>query len=218
MTRGIALLVSLVAMSGVARADRYEAVVGVRAVGVLARIGDDSTTGPITTTAPGGGLAVRFAWGVRNYLDLGGEVTGVALTQASYENASRPISNTANAGTLTRTTRLAHAQVGATFRFGVRWVPLVGVGVGAGVRHRSTATLRVVTPSGSSADLVPDDGESTTTVDLVASARVGLDYRANRRLTVGLALGATECLGASVPDLQLLEAGLHLSYTWYPLW
>lgn len=41
---------------------------------------------------------------------------------------------------------------------------------------------------------------------------------ANRRLTIGVSVGVTECLGPGAPDVQLLDASLTLAYTWYPLW
>lgn len=198
-----------------ARADRYEATITMRPTGVLARV--DDTGVDTQASVPGGGAAAGLSWGVRNWLDVGLEVGAVALREARYDSATLPVASNDQTGELFRTTRAARAQVGATLRFGVGWVPSLYVGVGAGARQRTDARLRVQVGQGT-ADLIPDGGEAEWTVDLVATVRAGLDHRINRRWSLGLVAGVTQCIGAGTPDIQMLEGALVLGYRWYPMW
>src|SRR6185503_19380607 len=86
-----------------ARADRYEASIAVRPAGQLARIAE-SGTGELAVV-PGGGLAGSLSGGVRNWLDLGGELAVSSFGEASYELATLPVSANPRTGSLSRRTQ-----------------------------------------------------------------------------------------------------------------
>lgn len=201
----------IAAASAPAAADRYEASFTVRPTGALARIDDDGVAAPAVVA--GGGGAVALSYGLRNWLDLGGELAAIATTRARYDSAIVEVGGSPTTGTLTRTTRVVQARVGATLRLGVAWVPTLHLAVGVGGRQRTAPTLEV-----SGDTVAPDDPGPGFVLDLLATIRIGLDHRLTRRWTIGVAAGATEGLGINAPSLQLVEADLHLVYTWYPLW
>ncbi|MEJ7597353.1 MAG: hypothetical protein WKG01_05540 [Kofleriaceae bacterium] len=157
-----------------------------------------------------------MAWGLRNWLDVDLELAATTMAEARYPDAMVRVSDNLVAGELRRTTRIAQLRAGATMRLGVGWVPTVHVGLGAGARARTAATLRVT--SGGGIDLAPDDAPAELTLDVVALIRVGLDHRITRRWTVGLAAGATQSFGSGAPDVQVLDAAVSFAYSWYPLW
>ncbi len=210
----LALVVTGLTVSRDAAADRYEATLVVRPLGGLALV--DENGAPEAAQVVGGGGVIGMSYGVRNWLDIGGELVGVGLAQAEHPNTTVEITGTERTGLVTRTTRVAQLRGGATFRFGVGWVPTVYLGVGVGGRSRGTATL--VSDMQGPIGITPDDGASELTIDITPAARVGLEHRVNRHWSVGLAAGATYCLGIGAPGLTLFDASLNLAYTWYPLW
>jgi hypothetical protein len=113
-------------------ADRYEASASVRPEGALARVDEAGARAPVMVA--GGGLSAGLSWGVRNWLDVGGELAALALAEARYEGATADVSGTPQMGELSRMTRLAQLRGTATLRLGVGWVPMVRVVAGAGVR------------------------------------------------------------------------------------
>lgn len=194
-----------------ARADRYEATISVRPEGVLARVDEAGASAP--AVVGGGGLAAGLSWGVRNWLDLGGELAAVSLLEARYDGASARVFDVEHMGELSRTTRLAQLRGVATLRLGVGWVPTIQVALGVGGRQRTAARFAYDT-----AVVMPDDGEAELALDAVAGLRLGLAHRLTRRWSLGLSAGATACFGIGAPDLQFFDASLSLGYTWYPLW
>lgn len=210
----VAALAALASLSSTAAADRYEATVSVRPVGGVARVDDVGAPEPATVAAAG--LTGGLAWGLRNWLDVGAEVLALGMPAARYDGATLPVSNNPQMGTLERTTRLAQLRLGATLRLGVAWVPTLHLGVGAGARQRSAARLTV--DAGGGTTLQPDDEPGGLAFDVVAVARAGLDHRVNRRWTLGVAGGITQCVGLGAPNLQILEATVNVAYSWYPLW
>ncbi|MBX3156797.1 MAG: hypothetical protein KF773_12395 [Deltaproteobacteria bacterium] len=195
-----------------ARADRYEATIVVRSAGTLARVADDGT--PESALVQGGGLVTGLSYGVLNWLDIGGEVAVHVTTHATYDTATLQVLGGMQTGELSRTTQLAHVRAGATLRLGVRWVPTLYIGIGAGGRHRSAAQLR--TERGVFA---PDGQDSAITPDVLGTLRLGLDRRLTRRWSLGICAGATAYYGVTgTPGVQLLEANMSFAYTWYPNW
>lgn len=194
-----------------ARADRYEASVSLRPEGGFARVDDTGARAPVVVG--GGGVSAGLSWGARNWLDVGGELAALTLAEARYEGATVDVSGYSQMGELSRTTRLAQLRGAATLRLGVGWVPTVRVVAGAGVRQRSAASL-AMGPS----IVVPDGEEAELTFDAVVGVRLGLDHRLTRRWSVGLSAGATACIGIGAPSMQILDGGVSLAYTWYPLW
>lgn len=198
-----------------ARADRHEASLSVRPAGQLAQIahrGTDERAG-----VAGAGFAGGLSFGVRNWLDVGGELAASAFGEASYGMATLPVEANPRAGVLSRRTQAVHVRGLATLRLGVGWVPSIQLAAGAGVRQRSAAWLRTRVGQ-AELELVPDGEDAARTLDLVAGLRLGLDHRLTRHWTIGASVGATHCLGVGAPDLQYADAAISASYNWYHLW
>jgi hypothetical protein len=198
-----------------ARADRHEASIAIRPVGQLARIGDRGTGE--RATVPGGGLAGGLGWGVRNWLDIGGELAASSFAEAGYALAMLPVEANPRTGALSRRTQTVQLRGVATLRLGVGWVPTIQLLAGAGARLRSAARLRTPAPAAGLV-LVPDGEDAELALDLVAALRIGLDRRLTRHWTIGAAVGAARCLGVGAPDMQLADATISISYSWYHLW
>ena len=209
--RAAVVLGLLVATIAPAHADRYEATVTVRPEGVLARVDEAGALAPVVVG--GGGVSAGLSWGVRNWLDVGGELAALTLVEARYEGATATVFGVPRMGELSRTSRLAQARAVARLRLGVGWVPAVQLALGVGGRQRSAASLAY-----DSAVVAPDGGERELALDAVAGIRLGLDHRITRRWSLGLSAGATACIGIGAPDLQVFDASLSLGYSWYPLW
>jgi len=134
---GVAIVAIGLSTRAQAAADRYEASVTVRPLGAIGRITEragDVRGGEAVVSRNGGGGEVGFSYGVRNWLDVGGEVVGAAFAQAIYDPVSVAVAGSPAMGHLTRTTRLVQLRAGATLRMGVGWVPSVHVGLGVGGR------------------------------------------------------------------------------------
>jgi hypothetical protein len=203
------------ALAPPARADRHEASIAVRPTGQLAWIAERGADA--AAMVPGAGLTGGLHVGVRNWLDLGGELAAGAFGGATYASATLPIDGNPRTGVLSRHTRTLQLRGVATLRLGVGWVPTIQLAAGAGARQRSAAQLRTRS-SGAELVLVPDGEDAKLALDLVAALRVGLDRRLTRRWTIGASVGAARCLGVGTPDIQLADATLSISYNWYHLW
>jgi hypothetical protein len=212
LAAGAALMLGLVPM---ARADRFEATIAIRPTSGYARVAEAGTDVPATVRSAG--LAGGLSWGVRNWLDLGGELAASALGEASYDRAMVTVDASPMAGPLRRMTRTAQLRGVATLRAGVAWVPTVQLALGAGARQRSSALLRGESVQGETI-YVPDGQEAGVTLDLVAAVRVGLEHRLTPRWTVGVSVGASQAFGIGTPDLQLADAAFTLARVWYPGW
>ncbi len=197
------------------RADRFEATIAVRPTGGYARVAETGTDVPATVRSAG--LAGGLSWGVRNWLDLGGELAATALGEATYDRAMVTVDDSPMAGPLRRMTRTAQLRGVATLRLGVAWVPTVQLALGAGARHRSSALIRGQSVRGETI-YVPDGQEAGVTLDLVAAVRVGLEHRITPSWTVGVSASASRAFGIGTPDLELAEASFTLARVWYPGW
>ena len=198
-----------------AHADRFEATIAVRPTGGYARVAEAGTEAPATVRSAG--IAGGLSWGVRNWLDLGGELAASALGEATYDRAMVLVDDSPMAGPLKRMTRIAQLRGVATLRLGVVWVPTVQLAIGAGARQRSSALLHGQSVRGETI-YVPDGQESAVTLDVVAAVRVGLEHRLTPSWTVGLSVGASQAFGIGTPDLQLADASFTLARAWYPGW
>ena len=68
-----------------AEADRYEASFTIRPVGAIGRIREhagDVVGGEAVVSRNGGGGEIGLSYGVRNWIDVGGEVVGAGFAQA----------------------------------------------------------------------------------------------------------------------------------------
>lgn len=193
-----------------ARADEDEATVELHLFGGVARVGEERTSQ--VATVPEAGVAGRFTYGLRDWLALDGELAAAQLGAARFDAVPVTLGGVPGAtGPIDRSARTARAAVGATLRLGVRLVPTLGVAIGSQLRMRDGATYL---PTGN----IPDDHAASTTIDLIASARIGLDYRINRRWLAGLWAGATVAVPFGAPSYQAAEGGVRVEYAWYPLW
>lgn len=208
----VSLVFLLCTTSSIASADRYEATLTARPSAQLARFADSGTDDRAEVV--GAGLSAGLTWGVRNWLDLGGELTASAYENASHDAASVMVGGNPRTGALTRTTRLAQLRGLATLRLGVAWVPTVQLALGSGGRFRSAARLR----GEGAAVLDPDGEDAELSADLVAGFRLGLEHRVTPRWTIGASVGASYCFGIGAPDLQTVDAAISVAYVWYPLW
>jgi hypothetical protein len=224
------LVVTALASAAVARADRYEATLVVRPTGSFGRVAEavgdrPGSAGPRSTarqtvvdSVSGGGLDVGLSYGLRNWLDVGGELGAAGFTRATYDPASVTIGGEPATGHVERTTRAVQLRAGATLRLGVAWVPVVYLGLGVGTRRRTAATIPVQDHQGQPVDLTPDHLTAGFTLDLVTAVRVGLEHRIDRRWTVGVDASASHTMGLGAATLDTLSGSVSLGYTWYALW
>jgi hypothetical protein len=162
------------------------------------------------------GLAGGASFGVRDWLDLGGELVIADFEEARYDVATLPVSVNLFSGQLKRSSRIAQLRGTATFRFGVTWVPFVQLAVGAGAHHRFTALLYLRTVQGPRW-VIPDGQRQEVALDIVTALRAGLERRLTPHWTAGISAAVSHAVGVFTPDLQTADVSVSLSYTWYPL-
>jgi hypothetical protein len=166
----------LLAMLGAARpghADRYEAQLGAHAIGGMARVAEKAA--PDADTVPAAGVGARLSYGLRNWLAIEGDVSVANLGEAEYRDMAVSIAGgPPRPGDLTRTTRTARFVAGALLRGGVAWVPTAYLGAGVQGRWQGAAVF-------STTGTAPDGYGDELAVDLVATARIGLERRLGRR-------------------------------------
>ena len=203
-----------------ASADRYEASIAVRPIGGVGRVAEQVGSGSMPTahstgaTAYAGGGEISLGYGLRNWLDVDGELVAAGFMQASYDEARVAVMGVPMTGHLTRTTRIAQLRVGATLRGGVDWVPTLHLGLGFGGRVQTAGTLA---DAAGRRDVTPDGMTAGVSMDLVALVRAGMEHRFDRRWTAGLSVEAAHMFAPGGPPIDAISAGLSLSYTWYPL-
>ena len=197
-----------------ARADRDELTIALRPTSGEARIWEAGTEERVQVKSRG--FAGGVSLGVRDWLDLGGEIVAGYFDEASYEMATLPISVNPLSGPLKRTSRIAQLRGVATFRVGVGWVPFLQLALGAGARHRTTALLWGPTTQGMRW-LIPDGQREEISLDLVTGARAGLERRLTVHWTAGVSAAVAHSFGVFRPDLQTADLTISVSYTWYPL-
>jgi len=207
------ILAPTLALAPAARADRHELTIGIRPARGTARIADDGTAERVAVRSRG--LAAGASFGVRDWLDLGGELVAADFDTADYRRATLPVSVNLRSGPLVRATRHAQLRGVVTLRLGVAWVPFVQLALGVGVRERSAAIVFTDTAQGPQW-LIPDGQGSELTLDIVAGVRAGLERRLTPHWTAGVAVAASQSTGIFNPDLQTADLSLSLAYTWYP--
>jgi hypothetical protein len=157
------------------------------------------------------GVAASASFGVRPWLDLGGELGVAYLDEARYRRATLPLGGTLFTGPLRRTTNTAQLRGFATLRVGYLWTPFLQLALGAGARFRSTAAIYVPTAQGL-LWLPPDDQGEEVSLDLVTGVRAGIERRVTVRWTAGISATAAHAFGVSTPDLRTSEVTFSLSY------
>lgn len=200
---------ALTLVAGLAHADQQEASVHVEATSGFARVGEERTSA--IDTVPLAGANARLTYGVRDALSLDAELGFAHQGTGHFDGAKVTFAGTPGAdGPVERSAQLVRLLVGGTLRLGVRWVPTVSVGVGPQVRLRGDG---MYLPTGN----VPDDHAAGVAVDLLATARVGLDVRVNRHWLAGAWVGGAYAVPLGGPSFQSAEGGLRVEYNWYPL-
>ncbi|MCE9575778.1 MAG: hypothetical protein K8W52_21690 [Deltaproteobacteria bacterium] len=200
-----AALALTAAAAGPAHADADEASLHAEVIGGAARIEDELAAK--TATSPLVGVGGRFSFARSNLVQWEGRAA-VATASATYPGLMIIVGGVPRTGDLTRRTTIARLEVGATLRFGVRFVPTLHLGVGAQARLRGTGTLDGVAVA---------DGDGTG-VDLIGAGAVGFDYRFGPRTIAGVSVGATIAVPLGGPAYQAMEGGLHFAHYWYPRW
>lgn len=194
------------AVASPARADRYEATVGVAAGAGAARIGEE---GAPAAVVPALGVSARLAYAWRDALAWDLQLGVTATDRATFTNVRKLVSGRPEMGDVTRRAVTVDAQVGAELRLGSLWIPTIRIGLGPQVRHRSASDL------GALAGAVP----SSVTLDAVASVAVGLDLRLGARRVVGLALQLDHAQPLGGGDAHdVIGVVVRVSHSWYPRW
>jgi hypothetical protein len=213
----VAMLSALVLDAREAAADRYEATVSVRPIAGIGRFTEDVTggAGGASASTSGGGGELGLAYGVRNWLDVSGELAAVGFTAARYDMAKVSVMGVPETGRVTRTSRLAQLRAGASLRLGLAWVPTLYVGAGLSARMPTAAALRTDV-RGDTVELTPDGMSAKVQLDACFVARIGIDRRIDRRWSIGAAMEASHTLGLGASTFDLVSAGISIAYTWYP--
>lgn len=212
----LACSVAALGLTRTAAADTYEATLSVRPIGGTARFTEDVAMGGqgLAASTYRGGLAAGLAYGVRNWLDVGGELVAASFSEASYDSAMVTITGVPTVGRLTRTSRLAQLRAGATLRLGVGWVPTLYLGMGGNARLPSDAALQ----GAGQTSRTPNNLSATVLFDLAVIGRIGFEHRLDRRWSVGFSIEAVRTAGFGGPPVDMLSAGISGAYTWYPGW
>jgi hypothetical protein len=212
---GGAVALVLVAGAAAAHADEFEAAVGARPVVGVAAVSEVGAAAAARVRLVG--LAVEAGYGVRDWLDVGGELLVAALGEARYDTATVTVDGYPMAGPLQRVSRAGQLRGVTRARWGVVWVPTVEAAVGLGARVRTSALLRGTSARGE-ATYVPDGQAAGAVIDAVVALRVGLEHRLDRRWSVALSVGAARWLGVTTPDVVHADVALALARRWYPRW
>lgn len=170
----------------------------------------------MAATAYSGGGEFEVAYGLRNWIDLDGELVASGFGQASYTGAQVLLGGSPTTGHLVRTTRLGQLRLGATLRTGVTWVATLHLGLGVGGRERTEGQL-MSSSDGHVIGITPDGLGAGVAADAAAVIRLGVERRIDRRWSVGVSGEAVHMVGIGAPPIDGVSAGISVSYTWYPL-
>lgn len=201
----VVVAVAVAASVASARADEYEAQWSARPFGGVAAVPEEGAARQVT---PLGGMSVGVSYGVSNRLDLGGEILVLQTMKSTFTGMAVFDGGAPYRGPLQRETASTLALLGPTWRFGVSWVPVITLAAGGGARFRSAGTF-------SDIGLTIDNRRATTTFDLAGMARVGIERRVQRRLTLGLYAQGLATWGPSASLLPIASVSLGLSYVHY---
>lgn len=206
MLRRIALGALVLATTTEARADKEEASLHFELIGGIARIGDAAAPGT-SSTAPLGGVATRFGYGLADWYQVDAELTLAATATAHYDRGDFTTPGGTITGPFSITEQLARVDAGITFRFGVRFIPTFRFALGAEAR-------RAGTPSGFSGAV----RDPLLNADLTARATAGLDVRLSARVVVGASVDATYALPLGGSSFETLDLTVSYTRMWYPRW
>ncbi len=204
---------SVTLVAGLAHADRREASLHAHMVGGVATSADEAVSSD--ATAPLGGLAVRASYATSNLYQYDVSLSLLGTGGASFSSATfMPAGRPPVTGPFTVGQQVTRLDGGITLRFGVAWIPTVRLASGVQGRRRGGPIVM-----GGGGEVSGEDATgrgAALVVDVVGTATVGLDHRINRRLIVGVAIGASMAVPLGGEAFRTLEATLHVSRYWYP--
>jgi hypothetical protein len=204
----LAAAASLLAAPALARADEYEASIELQATGGFARVAEDRANE--ADLVPAAGVTARATYGLRNWLALEADLSVNAFGEAQYRDMQLRVGGgIPRPGDLARTSRAARLVAGPLFRAGVVWIPTAFLGAGVQGRWQGIAAF-------GDTRSMPDGYGNELAVDLVATARIGLDRRLGRRWIIGASAGVTHAFPLGGPALDVVEGGLSIAAFWYP--
>ena len=206
IARTVAL--SVIAVAGIAprsaRADRSEAQWSARSFGGMADMAEEGSPRKLT---PAGGVAVGMSYGISNRLDIGAEFVALATMKTTFDGTAVVDGGLPYHAPLTRQSVSTLLLLGPTLRLGVSWVPVFTLAAGGGERFRSAGTF--------TNGVTLDDKRASKAFEMAALARVGIERRIQRRLTVGLYGQGLASWSPSAALLPVVSLSLGFSYVNY---
>lgn len=207
--RWLGAVALLAANASASFADRAEAQWAARGVAGVARLRSEHSSEAAYGAV--GGFSLSLSYGLSNRLDLGVELLSLLTSAPRFERAQLTVSDDRLASSYQRREGSVLALLGATWRLGVGWVPVLAGSAGAGVRlrdHGEFVTYRYM----------PVEDRATSELELALAGKVGLERRVNRSLTVGAYSSLLLGWGPEAPLASSLALSFGLSYVHYPLW
>jgi hypothetical protein len=192
-----------------AHADQYEAQWSVRPLAGLAEVRQDGAAQSQRARIAGAALGVSY--GVSDRLDLGLELWTLAAATTTFADTTLTVDRgNIVTGAFTRRSGSSLLLLGPTWRLGVAWVPVLTLAAGAGVRYRGDGGFRQL-------EVFPAAADRSVALDLAAMARIGLEHRVHRRITLGAYGAALASWGPSLPRFAHASVSIGISYVYYPL-
>jgi hypothetical protein len=203
-------VMALLGSSAPAAADRDEAQWSLRPLVGVTRIREDGAPGVQREYL--GGASLGLAYGLTDGIDLSADLIAFGTASSTFPNTTFALEHgELISGTYTRRSAGSLLFLGPTFRLGVVWVPVATVAVGVGARYRSSGVIQELM-------IYPPSRGERLELDVGAMARIGLERRLSRRVTVGAYASAFASGGPSVPTLPAAYVSLGASWVYYPLW
>lgn len=209
MRQGVMALAVLIALYQARRAhaDRAEAQWSARTLTGVVQMRADRAPDP--TYGLVGGLSLAVSYGLSNQLDLGVELLSFVTSEPDFENASLTLSDDTAYSTYTRREGATLFLAGATWRYGVDWVPVLAVSGGAGVRYRDNGAF-------SPMRFHPVEDHAVRVLDVALLGKAGIERRVNRSLTLGAYSALLTDWSPDAPLMASLSLSLGISYVHYP--
>jgi hypothetical protein len=170
--------------------------------------GTSPVYGSAATMRPGGGGGVRLTYGLTDRFTAEAAV-GTGIAEAfEYDQQETEY----GMAIVHHDLRAVRAMVGASARFGARWIPTVTAAVG--YQHRFLTGGAVINEQRRQLGVFGDESAN----DILVLAGVGLDYRINRHLVVGISAQVVHAFAIGGPSFDAVEIPIRISYSWYPGW
>jgi hypothetical protein len=205
----LAVLAAALAPS-VAFADAEEATL-VGEAGLAMVRGTSPVYTDAATTRPGAAGGVRLTYGLSDLLTADVAFGAAVIEALEYAEQDTEFGM---GTTIHHDLRAMRATVGATARFGARWIPTASLAVG--YQHRFLTGGSVINDPEQRRQLGVFDDESAN--DILVLAGIGLEYRLSRHLLVGVSAQVVHAFAIGGASFDAVEVPIHVSYSWYPGW